>query len=439
MTGRASPRPPSRRSWRRPVALAGAFLVSVGPPVNAQDVQASSQTEQAAAPESPPKWRCVLDDRPSLRLGDVFRIDLSARVDAAVRDSPDVDLKRGAFAFEHGRLGFQGRVFGIVAFEVERELRDDEQPWRDVFVELRNWRAARIRGGRFKIPFGRERMTSITDLDFVYRSLATEALTPGRDSGVELYGRPLDWLTYRAGVFNHDGDTSRAGTDAPADTTFVAGVTLTPLGRSSRRALRALEVGTAATVGDVPAGLNGLSARTIGGYEALPPLFVSGRRVRVAADARWSVGPIAVAGEVLLARDQRLQQGLLDDDLPDVLGRGWFASGTWVVLGALTSGASRPRRGLEQGGVGAIQLAGRIEFLGFSSPGAIDEPLRNPRAASVLGNDIRGETVGVNWYPIRFVKLQFNLIRERVEDPERRPDPVRASVFTRVFRVQFAM
>jgi hypothetical protein len=44
----------------------------------------------------------------------------------------------------------------------------------------------------------------------------------------------------------------------------------------------------------------------------------------------------------------------------------------------------------------------------------------------------------VNWYPVQFVKLQFNLVREHLEDPERRPDPERAFVFSRLFRVQFA-
>ena len=41
--------------------------------------------------------------------------------------------------------------------------------------------------------------------------------------------------------------------------------------------------------------------------------------------------------------------------------------------------------------------------------------------------------------PIRFIKLQGNIIREHVQDPERRPDPVRPWGTTGLFRVQFAL
>ena len=99
----------------------------------------------------------------------------------------------------------------------------------DVFAELRKWRAMRVRGGCFKVPFGRERLTSISDLDFARRSIATEALTPGRDTGIELNGRILGRaLNYQTGVFQHDGDVSRGGTDAPAGRTVAARVVSTP-------------------------------------------------------------------------------------------------------------------------------------------------------------------------------------------------------------------
>jgi hypothetical protein len=45
----------------------------------------------------------------------------------------------------------------------------------------------------------------------------------------------------------------------------------------------------------------------------------------------------------------------------------------------------------------------------------------------------------VNWFPMRFIKLQGNVIREHVQDPERRPDPARPWGTIGVFRVQFAL
>jgi phosphate-selective porin len=407
-------------------------------------IPATAQTARPASPETSPdaqddgerKW-FVMDDRPSLRLGDALRLDLTSKIGLTVRTAPHEDPDA---EMEQRRIGVDGRLFDVVEFQIERELGDDERPWRDVFVEFRKWRAIRVRGGRFKVPFGQERLTSISDLEFVHRSMPTEALTPGRDTGVELNGRVLArTVTYMAGVFRHDGDVSRGGTDAPGGRTVAARVVATPFAGASSRALQHVEVGVSTTGGDVPEGLNGLRARTSDRYEAVAPVYVFGTRLRFGADAAFTHGPMSIKGEFLQARDERKRQGLRDEDLPDVVARGWYVSAASFVLGRLKSNRTAPRTPLLGGGIGAIQLAARVESLQFGSHAPGVEALRNPRAANLLRNDIRALTVGVNWFPVRFVKLQGNVIREHVEDPERRPDPSRPWGTTGLFRVQFAL
>jgi phosphate-selective porin len=379
----------------------------------------------------------VMEDRPSIRFGDVLRLDATTKLDASVWHS-DLNREGTEFSVDRRRVGVEGRLFRIVGFEIEGDLGDRDQPWRDVFAELRKWRAVRVKGGRFKIPFGQERLTSIAELDFINRSLASEALTPGRDTGVQVHGRIGDGiLTYMAGAFEHDGDVSRKGTDEPGDRTGAFTMTVAPFAKAGTSPLEHLEFGIAATVGDVPEGLNGLRARSVGGYEAIAPHFVSGRRVRMGAHAGWVNGRIGIRGEFLEVRDERKGQGLGGEDLPNVIGRGSYVSGTWFLVGALKGSA--PKRGLNAGGPGAIQIGARTEWLSFSSAGAFGEPFRNQRAPNILRNDLRSSTLGVNWFPIRFVKLQFNLVREQFGDRERHPDPARAAVFSRVFSIQFAL
>ena len=378
----------------------------------------------------------VMEDRPSIRFGDVLRLDLTTKIDLTVGTSTDADVETH---MDQRRIGVDGRLFDVVGFQIERDVGDDKRPWRDVYAELRKWRALRLRAGRFKVPFGQERLTSVSDLDFARRSLASEALTPGRDTGLEVNGRIFGRaLTYLAGVFQHDGDVSRGGTDAPAGRTIAARVIGTPLMWVSARALQRFELGVGMTTGDVPEGLNGLRARTSTDYEAVAPVYVFGNRVRFGVDASLVNGPVSIKGEFLETRDQRVRQGLLDEDLPDVVGRGWYLSGTGFVVGRLKSSGA-PKTPLGRSGVGAIQLAARIESLAFGSNAPGEPPLRNPRAANLMPNDIRGATLGVNWFPIRFVKLQWNLIREHLQDPERRPDPARSWSTGTLFRVQFAM
>jgi phosphate-selective porin len=160
--------------------------------------------------------------------------------------------------------------------------------------------------------------------------------------------------------------------------------------------------------------------------------------VRLGVDASLVSGPLSVKGEFLRASDERTRQGLRDEDLPDVVASGWYVIGTGFVVGRLKSNGF-PRTPVGGGGAGAIQLVARLESLAFASHAPGEPPLRNPRAANVLPNDIRAATFGLNWFPIRFVKVQWNLIREHLQDPERRPDPARAWNTGTVFRAQFAM
>ena len=422
--------------WR---AVLGAALqvAVVAAPAFAQTAKQGADERSADSQGDGGSGWFVMDDRPSLRLGGILRLDLTSKIGLTVRTAPDEDPDA---AMEQSRIGVDGRLFEVVEFQIEREVGDDEQPWRDVFAEFRKWRGMRVRGGRFKVPFGRERLTSISDLDFVHRSIPTEALTPGRDTGIELNGRILGrTLNYQAGVFQHDGDVSRGGTDAPAGRTAAARVVSTPFARASSRALQRVEVGLSMTTGDVPEGLNGLRARTSNEYEAVAPVYVFGRRVRFGADAAFAQGPLSFKGEFLEARDQRQRQGLGEEDLPDVVASGWYVSGTAFVVGRLKSNGTAPRTPLWGGGIGAIQIGARVESLAFGSTAPGDEALRAPRAANIRRNDIHALTLGVNWFPVRFVKLQGNVIREHVQDPERRPDPARPWGTTGLFRVQFAL
>jgi phosphate-selective porin OprO/OprP len=418
-------------------AVAAAMLqVALASPLAAQDRPAPTPPPDSTS-DGEEHRVFVMDDRPGLRFGDALRLDLTTKVDFELRHSPDLPVD--TTEMERRRIGVDGRVFDFLGFQIEGDFADDERPWRDVFVEFRQWRALRVRGGRFKIPFGQERLTSISDIEFANRSIASAALTPGRDTGVEVNGRLFGrGLNYNAGVFRHDGDVSRDGTDAPGGRTVAARVVGTPLGWTRAPMLQRLELGVGATVGDVPEGLNGLRALSTYGFEAAAPVYVNGRRVRLGADAAFTQGPLALRAEFLQVRDARERQGLSDQDLPDVVGRGWYVSASSFVLGRLR-GNGAPRRPVLGGGIGAVQLAARFESLSFSSDADGEPALRNPRAARIMSNDMRGTTLGVNWYPVRFVKVQFNVIREHLQDPERRPDPSRSTITSSVLRLQFAL
>jgi phosphate-selective porin OprO and OprP len=83
----------------------------------------------------------------------------------------------------------------------------------DIFVNWHQFPEAQIKVGQWKAPFGLEQLTPDPSLIIIERSLPTGAITPERQIGVQLWGKPFaniwpdekDLLTYYAGIFNGNG------------------------------------------------------------------------------------------------------------------------------------------------------------------------------------------------------------------------------------------
>jgi phosphate-selective porin OprO and OprP len=83
----------------------------------------------------------------------------------------------------------------------------------DIFVNWHQFPEAQIKVGQWKAPFGLEQITPDTTLLLAERSLPTGAITPDRQIGAQVWGKPFthiwpeqkDLLTYYAGIFNGNG------------------------------------------------------------------------------------------------------------------------------------------------------------------------------------------------------------------------------------------
>jgi phosphate-selective porin len=383
------------------------------------------------------------DGYPSLRLGRGTHIDFRARIQREVigsqaplgEDDPsELDLTRR-------RVGVEGEIGGIVGFQVERELGVEIDAWRDVYADYRQFDAVRVQAGKFKLPFSLDANTSSANLDFVYRSRAASELAPGRDRGGMVHGRVFSRaVQYEIGLFDHDGRNAR-----PRDTDRVfGGRTVAARARAApfpSPLLEDLTLGMAMTRSEVPEGYPALRGRTaLDARFFSPRLWVKGARQRVGLEVRWRPGPFSVTAEHIRLTDERHDQSVEDSDLSPFLATGWYISGTWALTGERKArGVSPPSRPLFRGGIGSVELAVRTERLSFGSVADDGAPSTSPRADVVLGNGERVETFGVNWYPIRWIKVQMNLIRETIADPEQGPLPARSTFWSRAARFQFTL
>ena len=385
------------------------------------------------------RWR----DHPQIRKERLFRVDFVGKFQWDARDPGDDPSDFENYEIHRARIGIEGEVFNRVQFSLERELTEREtvdptenkkSAWKDVYVDANINDAVQVRAGKFKIPFGLEQLTGISNLDFVYRSLSANYLAPARDIGVAVHGRFFDrGLNYWAGVFKQDGENARSARIDGADETVAVRLTGTPF--RSVAALKNAEIGGAMTVSaldNVSVIPNGLRGRTVmSQYVFYEPVFVKGQRQRYEIDADWYLGPVGARAEYTHVLDDREGQGLADQDLADARARAWYVSGSWVLTGEEKERPVEPKRKL-----GALEVVGRYERLWFDSAGGEEPALRNPRADAIFPTGEHVLSLGLNWYITRWVKLQMQTIREHAQDPERSPVVGSAAFWSPVFRFQ---
>jgi len=140
------------------------------------------------------------------------------------------------------------------------------------------------------------------------------------------------------------------------------------------------------------------------------PMFVNGARTRVGASVAWNGRRAAVRGELFRSMDRRLGQAIDGGDLSNLVASGGYVTGLWHL-------AARDGHRYGHAPLRALDLTARFDRLSFGSAASDGEAFLNPRADQVapIGKD--AWTLGVNWHPNRWVKVQANTVREQIVDP----------------------
>jgi len=387
--------------------------------------------------------RFELVPHPSVRIGKQVQVDFRARVVEEVDQSDALSPTDLQFDKERRRVGIEGELLKVVVFQVSREMTGID-PWREAWVDYQQFTFARAQAGLFKLPLSVDENTGWTNQDFASRSLAANILAPGRARGWMFHGQVLNHaLGYEYGMFDDDGHNAHTNNPdrVTGASTIAWRLTSQPL-RHIKSKWTDLEVGYASTTSDLAEGFSSIKGQTTLGADFYTSRFlVNGARRRTSYELRFRPGPFSLKSEYIRLTEERLGESVEDTALSPLVATGWYVSGTWAFTGETKSeGLTEPIRPLAQGGIGAVEGAVRLEQLTFGSRAGFDAPAEagstSPRADVVLGNSDRVLTIGVNWYANRYVKLQFNLIREQLADPSQGPVPGQASLWNRVIRLQ---
>ncbi len=401
----------------------------------------------------------VWDNRPSIVFGEDINIDIRGRAQFDWREF-DPDVARETYDLRTIRLGLKGNLTSHFDWEIEREIdrfADLEEAiekwrlgdWKDVYGNWTTFDAFSVKFGRFKMPFGLEQNTGVSDLDFAYRTAGSVKIAPGRDIGVMAHGELLGGaLIYEAGVFDDDGDNGELEVErfvlqgqelqdiGPSVAIRVVGELFRGLPVHDR--LKGAEFGIAYTRAEVPEGLNSLLGEEIWGFNYFQRVYVKGTRQRLGFQADWSPGPTGFKAEWMRSREQRLGQSLGNEDLSDFIGTAWYTSATCILTGEDKDSDVTPNDPLFGGGIGVVEVGVRYDKLTFESASKEGPAFTNPRAEHLRPNTDSTLTFGVNWMPIRWVKIVANGIRQSIDDVNRAPITGTADYWSGLLRLQIA-
>jgi phosphate-selective porin len=125
------------------------------------------------------------------------------------------------FRLRRTRINLTGDFAENFDFKVEGEFENSDGinanrtdfSGTDIYVNYHQFAEANVKAGQWKAPFGLEQLTPDPTLIIIERSLPTGAITPERQVGAQIWGKPFatiwpaqkDLLTYYAGIFNGNG------------------------------------------------------------------------------------------------------------------------------------------------------------------------------------------------------------------------------------------
>ena len=336
-----------------------------------------------------------------LKIGGYSQADSRWTLDE--KDNPSTD----AFTIRRARLDIRGTLAERFEFRIMPDFAGSSLVLQDAYVDTRFAPWAVLRSGKFKTPYGLERLQSGTNLLFMERG-QPDNLVPNRDLGLQLSGDVHQGeFGYQFAVLN--GVVDGGSTDADVNDSVDLALRLfgQPFINTAIEPLRGLGVGVAGTWGkeqgtasspqlpqfrtsnrssyfkysaDTPATLNGTT-------------IADGNHWRVSPQAYYYYGPFGSMFEYGIS-NQELAKGDVDATTEN---HAWQIRGSWLLTGEKANYKQIvPNNNFNfgGGGWGAWELALRYGNLDVDND-TFSKGFADPAKSA---SEVDSITTAINWY-----------------------------------------
>jgi phosphate-selective porin OprO/OprP len=277
----------------------------------------------------------------------------------------------------------------------------------DAYLDFHPAPQFKFRAGKFKEPFGLERLQSDSNNKFVELALPS-ALVPNRDVGAQVYGDLLNGtVNYAFGVFNGVVDAGSADADTNDSKDVAARIVLQPFKNAYSNWVKDLSVGFAATDG-TQTGATALTTYKSFGQQTffsyLSTAAADGERLRLSPQLSYYNGPFGLISEYVVA-SQEVRRGAA---VTKVSHQAWQVAGSYLLTGEQSTynKAVAPLKPFDwkTGQPGAFEIAARYgEF-------DIDDDVYALGLAQLTPSATKAAewAVALNWYLNKAVKVAVN-------------------------------
>ncbi len=287
----------------------------------------------------------------------------------------------------------------------------------DAFFESNYIKPFNLRVGKFKSPFGLERLQSATALALNERAFPTN-LAPNREIGAQVFGDIL-WGTteYQIGIFHGNVDNGSGIGDSVINSNssgidFVARIFSHPLKHIHTEFLRGLGFGVAYSYGtqygSAQPGNAHLPTFISPGQQSIASYaqgaFADGSRERIGPQLFYHSGPFGIMGEYTISQ-QNIKIGAMSDK---VANDAFQIQLSWVLFnGDASFRRVQPHNPItfeNISALGAVQLVTRYSELNLDTKAFAHGLFNLDRSV----NKAQDFGVGINWYLNRNVKFQLS-------------------------------
>ena len=337
------------------------------------------------------------------------------------------------FLFRRARLDIKGKIFKYYEFKFMPDFAGGQVVIQDAYLNVNYVPWARAQAGKYKTPFGIERLQSANALMFIERALPNN-LVPNRDLGFMAHGQPFyGEMEYQLAIMNGvvDGGSNNGDIDVNDDKIFAGRLFFLPFKDRPWEVMRGFGFGFAGTYGHQRGSVGSPQTpvyrsdgqQTFFNYRtpssgtapaADNTVVADGNQWRISPQGYWYWGPLGLMWEW----DQSNNDYTLANVTQQVTVDSWQTQLSWVITGEdNTYRGTTPAKnfdpwGITQGKIGAFEVAARYAQLSVDEgvydnliPGTPNTSLANPNNAA---RKAKSWAIGVNWYMNKMVRLMLD-------------------------------